>query len=87
MSSYDKNYSYVEMLDAFHAGRLSVINNVQAESGTWALVWIDEYTKARDSDLETREIDDRMEAEQEARIEAQEYEKDDFSITNLQDND
>ncbi len=33
-ASYDKNYSYVEMLDAFHAGRLSVINNVQAESGT-----------------------------------------------------
>lgn len=38
-------------------------------------------------DDEIRAIDDRVEAEQEARIEAQEYEKDDFSITNLQDND
>lgn len=74
--SYDKNYSYTEMMDAFHAGRLSVINEIHAESGTWALQWIDEYTKARDMDEDTRRIDTMVEAEQ-----------DDTELSNDESND
>lgn len=75
MSSHDKNYSYAEMMDAFHAGRFSIINELHAESGTWALQWIDEYTKARDKDMETREIDNQVEAEMEDRSSHNEVEE------------
>lgn len=75
MSSHDKNYSYAEMMDAFHAGRLSVIDEIQVESGTWALQWIDEYTKSRDKDLETRAIDNQVEQEEEDRSSHNEIEE------------
>ena len=79
MSNYDKNYSYVEMMDAFHAGRKSMLDEIQfsikPESGTWALQWIDEYAKSRDSDLEIREIDNRVEQEMEDRSSHNEIEE------------
>lgn len=65
MSHYDKSYSYVEMMDAFHAGRSSMFNE-QPDNWTWAMEWIDEYTKSRDKDEEIRRIDTIVEAEQEA---------------------
>lgn len=71
MSDYDKDYSYVEMMDAFHAGRKSMLDEIlfaiKPESGTWALQWIADYTDSRDKDLETRAIDNRVEQEEEDR--------------------
>ena len=72
MSHYDKNYSYVEMIDAFHSGRKSMLYEIQfaikPELGTWALEWLNEYTKARDNDEETKRIDTIVEAEQEKEL-------------------
>lgn len=63
MSHYEKKYSYVEMMDAYHAGRLSMLN-LQSEEWTWALEWIDLYTESREKDEETKRIDTIVEAEQ-----------------------